>query len=229
MPKGSSRFEGLSLDLVFTMLVVRDGYGAIFIRKHDSEKGPATAAIKKRMPPADPKQTVLGKVVDANGKPVKEALISQQGVHVGDMRRFGDIDWIDLVAVSNRDGEFEMAYGKPATVMVLEIAPRGMSPTLVTLATGPERHTITVTEGATIRGRLMIRGKPVAGTRPGAVPVSCHLRRVCAGYVVRRPGSATDERLRRLRDRTVRDTPAPSQCSQERRVRTGTLGRGADR
>lgn len=107
--EGKFSIEGLSPDLVFTMLVVRDGYGSIFIRKHDPEKGAATAAIKKRMLPADPKQTVLGKVIDTNRRPVKEALISQQGIHVGDMRRFGDIDWIDLVAVSNRDGEFEMA------------------------------------------------------------------------------------------------------------------------
>lgn len=160
--EGKFSIEGLSPDLVFTMLVVRDSYGSIFIRKHDPEKGPATAAIKKRMPPADPKQTVLGKVVDAKGKAIKEALISQQGVRSGEMRQFGDRDWIDLVAVSNRDGEFEMAYGKPATAMILEIAPRGMAPTLVTLATGSERHTITVSEGATISGRLMSRGKPVA-------------------------------------------------------------------
>jgi len=54
-----------------------------------------------------------------------------------------------------------MAYSKPAKAMILEIAPRGMAPTLATLATGPERHTVTVTDGASIRGRLISGGKPI--------------------------------------------------------------------
>jgi len=45
--------------------------------------------------------------------------------------------------------------------MILEITPRGMAPTLATLATGPERHTVTVTDGASIRGRLISGGKPI--------------------------------------------------------------------
>ena len=161
--EGRFSIEGLSPELIFTMLVVKDGYGSAFIRKYDPEKGqPAATGLKKRASAADLKQVVRGKVVDGQGKPVKEALISQQGIQFGEGRRFGDIDWIDLVAVSNREGEFEMAYGKPATAMVLEVAPRGMAPTLVTLATGGERHTVTVTDGATIRGRLVSGGKPVA-------------------------------------------------------------------
>lgn len=55
-----------------------------------------------------------------------------------------------------------MAYSKPATAMILEVAPRGMAPTLATLATGSERHKVTVLDGATIRGRLVSKGKPVA-------------------------------------------------------------------
>ncbi|MBS1828025.1 MAG: carboxypeptidase regulatory-like domain-containing protein [Acidobacteria bacterium] len=118
--------------------------------------------MKQRSQPPDPKQVVHGKVVDTMGKPVREALISQQGVLFEQGRRFGDIDWIDLVAVSNREGEFEIAYSKPVTGMILEVTPRGMAPVLTTLTTGAERHTVVVTEGATIRGCLVSNGKPVA-------------------------------------------------------------------
>ena len=160
-PNGNFSIAGLSPDLLFTLLVVREGHSATFIRKHDPAKDPAAATMKKRVPVEDPKQAVRGKVVDAQGKPVREALVSQQGIHVGPSRRFGEMDWIDLVAVSNREGEFEMAYAKPASAMILEIAARGMAPTLVTLPTGSERHTVTVTDGATIRGRLVSGGKPI--------------------------------------------------------------------
>lgn len=73
--------------------------------------------------------------------------------------------------------------------MVLEIAPRGMSPTLVTLATGPERHRITVTEGATIRGRLMSRGKPVANAE---MLLSTHSRISGTTYADVRIGTNAD-------------------------------------
>lgn len=159
---GKFTISGLSPDLLFTLLVVRDGYSSAFIKKHDPKMGPASAALKHRPQPPDPRQVVRGKVVDTMGKPVREALIAQQGVIFDQGRRFGDMDWIDLVAVSNREGQFEMAYSKPVTGMILEVTPRGMAPLLTTLNTGVDRHTVVVRDGATIRGRLVSNGKPVA-------------------------------------------------------------------
>lgn len=161
--EGKFTIEGLSPDLFFTLLVVKEGYTAAFVKKHDPEKGPAPAALKKRPAQADPKQMVLGKVVDAQGQPVRDVLIAQQGVIFDQGRRFGDIDWIDLIAVTNRGGEFEMAYSRPVAAMILEVTPRGMAPLLGTYRTGSERHSVTVTDGATIRGRLVSGGKPVPG------------------------------------------------------------------
>lgn len=45
-----------------------------------------------------------------------------------------------------------------------------MAPTIATnLATGIERHLITVTEGATIRGRLVQDGKPIPDGEIGLI------------------------------------------------------------
>src|SRR5215471_2807088 len=45
--EGNFQISGLNPELVFDLLVVRDGYSATFIRKVDPEKGPApTTAIK---------------------------------------------------------------------------------------------------------------------------------------------------------------------------------------
>jgi hypothetical protein len=77
-------------------------------------------------------------------------------------------DWIDPMAVSNEEGEFEIAYSKPAAGMILNVNARGMAPGLFTESTGPERKTLTITEGASIRGRLVQPdGKPVAGAEVG--------------------------------------------------------------
>lgn len=163
---GAFTIPGLSPDLVFNLLIVREGYSATLLKRVDPAKGAAeTAALKLRKSPVDPRQILKGKIVDTNGQPVRDALISQQGIIFDIGRSFGDRDWIDPIAVSNTTGEFEMAYNRPVKAMILEVTPRGMAPKLTTLPTGSATpHTITVTDGAVIRGRLLdTQGKPVAG------------------------------------------------------------------
>jgi hypothetical protein len=176
--EGKYTITGLDPELVFRLLVVRDGYRSEFVASVDPEKGPAkTATLEPRISPEDPTQVVRGKVVDVHGKPVRDALIEQQGVIYrvnGQQRRsFGPIDWIDQMAVTNDTGEFEIAFGKPAEAMILSVSPRGMASKLFTEPTGGERKILTVTDGATIRGRLVRDGKPVAGAEIG---LSTHSR-----------------------------------------------------
>ena len=52
---GTYSIDGLSPDLVFNLLIVREGYSAMFLNGVDPEKGRAeTAVIKKRNSPEDP-------------------------------------------------------------------------------------------------------------------------------------------------------------------------------
>lgn len=171
---GEFTIANLSADLVFDLLVVRDGFSSTWIKKVDPlSNTKAQAKLAKRTSPENPKQIVRGKVVDARGDAVRDALIAQRGIIFDQGRSFGDRDWIDLVAVSNKDGEFEMAFGKPAKVMILQVAPRGMASSLVTLTTGAGRQSITATDGATVRGRVVNNGKPLANIELG---LSTHSR-----------------------------------------------------
>jgi len=165
---GAFTIANLSPDLLFNLLIVHEGHSASFINKIDPASGPTPAAkLKKRISPENPAQIVRGRLTDNKNLPVRDALITQQGIIFEQGRSFGDRDWIDLVAVSNANGEFEMAYSKPAKSMILQLAPRGMAPKLVALPTGAKPHAITVTDGATIRGRLVYNGKPVANAESG--------------------------------------------------------------
>jgi protocatechuate 3,4-dioxygenase beta subunit len=177
---GTFTIRGLSPELVFDLLVVKDGFAATWVKKVDPAKGPAeTAALKTRTSPGDPAQSVRGRVVDGHGDPVADAVVEQQGVTYRNEKgqigtRFGDQDWIDLIAVTNEKGEFELAYGKPAEKVTLSVSPRGMSSKLFTETTGADRKTLIVTEGATVQGRLVSDGKPVANAEIG---LSTHSRR----------------------------------------------------
>jgi hypothetical protein len=159
-------------------MVVKEGYTAAFVDKVDPQKGPAPAAVLKARPPVEEmSQVVRGLVVDGKGKPVKDAVVEQEGVGFsgrgGVGHAFGPRDWIDLMAVTNEQGEFEMAYAKPAVEMILRVSPRGMAQKLFTEPTGPDRKTMTVTDGATIFGRvLQPDGKPAANVEIGVLSTS---------------------------------------------------------
>jgi hypothetical protein len=173
--EGAFTITGLSPDLIFTLLVLRDGYSAKYVQKIDPAKGPAeTATLKPRSPVEDVSQVVRGLVTDVHGRPLRDAVIEQEGVGIrgpnGLGHRFGaGRDWIDEMAVTNEKGEFEMAYSKPAVEMILQVSARGMAPKLFTEPTGADRKTMVVTDGATVRGRLMANGKPVANAELGLI------------------------------------------------------------
>lgn len=168
---GGFTVAGLSPDLWFELLVVRDGYTPTFIEKVDPSKGPAaTAALTVRAPVEDPSRVVRGRVVDAHGSAVRDAVVTPDGILI--VRRGGTIygTFRGLVAVTNEKGEFEIAYSEPTVKMLLMVEPRAMAPKSIILPTGLERQTVTVSDGALVRGRLVDNGKPVGGAEIGLSP-----------------------------------------------------------
>jgi hypothetical protein len=112
--------------------------------------------------------------VDPFGQPLRAAVVVPEGVATvlegeGPASMYGTVRGLEPVAVTNPKGEFELAYSKQATGMLLLVEARGMSAKLITVPTGAERKTITVSDGAVIRGRLMNQGKPVAGAELGLI------------------------------------------------------------
>ena len=97
----------------------------------------------------------------------RAALFFEQG------QAFGDGGWIDLMAVTNDSGDFEIAYSKPLVAAIVQVSPRAMAPKLSTVPSGTDRKVITVTEGATIRGRLVRNGEPI---RQAEIGLSTHSR-----------------------------------------------------
>jgi hypothetical protein len=192
---GNFTITRLSPDLWFTLLVVHNGYSAAYVNKVDPAKGPAeNAVLKARSAIKDISQVVRGRVVNAHGDPERDAVVEQQGISFrgqnGEITTgFGPRDWIDQMAATNEKGEFEIAYGKPAVRMILLVTPRGMASKLFTEPTGADRKTMTITEGAVIRGRLVQDGKPVANAEVG---LTTHQRASGRVYAEMRVGTKED-------------------------------------
>jgi uncharacterized GH25 family protein len=171
---GSFTIQNLDPDLWFELLVIRDGYTATFVKKVDPSKGPAeTAALALRAAVDDLSRVVRGRVVDPYGQPLRAAVVVPKGIAIvtedGPASLYGKIAGLEPVVVTNQNGEFELAYSKQATGILLLVEARGMSAKLIAVPTGAERATITVSDGAVIRGRLMNQGKPVAGAELGLI------------------------------------------------------------
>jgi hypothetical protein len=169
---GEFTIKGLSPDLWFELLVVHDGYTPTFVKKVDPFKGPAAATLPVRTPVDDPGRVVRGRVVDPHGAPARDAVVEPMALLVGQGPGtiYGMPPGLDPVAATNENGEFEIAYAKSTSKMALMVEARAMAPKLVILPTGPERRTVTVSEGAIVRGRLVDNGKPVAGAEIGLNP-----------------------------------------------------------
>jgi hypothetical protein len=173
--KGAYTIQGLDGDLKFRLLVVREGYVPAFVGYFDPSKGPAPVArLAPRQPILDPARVVRGRVVTASGRPLADAVVEPQGVSYdgprGEVSSYGTISGLEPIAVTNPAGEFDLTFDRAAHAMVVQVEARGIAPGIFnTLSTGLDRKTVTVTEGATIRGRMVRDGKPVSGAEVGLI------------------------------------------------------------
>jgi len=107
--KGKYSISGLNPDLVFKLLVVRNGYKTVFLDKVDPSKGSADdAVLKPAAVTAEPSQEVRGRIVDDHGNPLRDVVVEQQGVTFngprGVGRSFGpddSPDWIQSLAATD--------------------------------------------------------------------------------------------------------------------------------
>jgi hypothetical protein len=172
---GAYTIKGLDPDLKFELLIVREGYIPAFVGYFDPSAGPAPVTkLKPRAAITDPTRVVRGRVVNSAGRPLPDAVVEPQGVMFngpqGEISSYGTIQGLEPIAVTDANGDFELAFDRAALGMVVQVEARGMAPGIFnTLSTGPDRHTVTVTEGSVIRGRMVRDGKPVGGAEVGLI------------------------------------------------------------
>jgi hypothetical protein len=126
--------------------------------------------LTTRPPTADFSGTVRGRVVESDGSPVPDAIINPVGLVIGEGSTYGTVPGLQPISVTNKRGEFEVAYSKPTPKMLLEVEARGLAPKFAVMETGPNRRSVTLTDGATIVGRLVQNGKPVPNAQIGLIP-----------------------------------------------------------
>ncbi len=167
---GSFRIASLDPELLFEVLVVAEGYRPTIVRKADPAKGPIDAVLSPLdVEKLDPKRVLRGVVLDPSGKPLAGAKVSAQVFQTDSFSGYSP-GIFDPVAVTNLRGEFVLTANSPITYADLKVEGNGVAPRIVA-GQKPEAnpHTIKMTAGVTLTGRLVRDGTPVAGAVAGLV------------------------------------------------------------
>ena len=167
--QGMFTFSSLSSDLWFELLAVGEGWEPTFVYKVDPSSGvPVVATLAHRQSVNDPDRVFRGRVEDSQGAAIRDAVVQPVGAlsNTG-VSRYGTIRGLELLAISNPKGQFEIASSQPESEILVSIEARGMAQMFAVIPAGVEYHKTTITEGATIRGRLVQDGKPVGGAEVG--------------------------------------------------------------
>jgi hypothetical protein len=171
--KGGFRIAAVDPELLFNVLVVADGFRPTFANKSDPLKEPIKVAMASFDPSTFPPNRVLtGVVVDAAGRPLRGVKIVPRMMATEAFRGFGP-DILDPLAVTNLKGEFVMTSKSPMEFADLLATGNGVAPRIFH-GCKPESNpqTLKLTPGATVTGRVVRDGKPVAGCEVGMVQVS---------------------------------------------------------
>ena len=168
--KGAFKFEDLAPDLWFTLLAARDGYVSEISNSIDPVKIPTVSLkLAAKLPITDFSGTVRGRVVEADGSPIPFAIINPIGLITERGSSYGTFPGLESISITNKQGEFEVSYSKPTPKMLLEVEARAFAPKFAVMESGPDRRSITLTDGATIVGRLVQNGKPVPNAQIGLI------------------------------------------------------------
>lgn len=156
---------------MFNVLFVAKGFKPQFARRANPLSGPLDIRLEP-WPDDEVKaeHVVRGRVLDADRKPVVGASIWPTWVYYPDGTWISTSKGVDPMAISDEKGEFELRSSKPLASLDLLVEARGLASRGITrVSSGLDRHTFELDAGATLRGRLVKRGKPCPGRLIGLV------------------------------------------------------------
>lgn len=167
----AGQFELRELDpmLKFQLLCTAPGKEAHLSKLIDPLLGSLTITLEPAPTDLPPERTIRRRIVDAQGTPIRAALVSPWGAKEGERRWWGVVENC-RAAVSDRDGRFTMLVPEGLEGVDLEIVADGYAGVQAELvAPGQEEQPIVVPRGARVTGTLIFEGKPAAAARIAVV------------------------------------------------------------
>lgn len=167
---GTFTITELDDNLVFKIVVAAEEHPSLVVNKVD----PANGAMKAKLKPIDsarkePSHQLRGKVSDANG-PVVGAQIEPFGMRNGERRWWGGSLGTEPVAITNANGEFLLTSKDPDVAIDVHVGGKHHATVnYALLPVGEQVHELNLTAGASVKGKVVHQGQPLAGIVMGAV------------------------------------------------------------
>lgn len=167
---GSFAIESLDDSLLFRVLVVAPATRPVLTDHVDPGEKPLVARLSPRPDGLKDENYLRGRVVDGDGKPVAEAVVDPYGAKTTRRRWWGRMKGVDPLVVTDADGKFVVVSDEPKLAMDLKVKGRNFATKITPLLElNGEQHTIALEQGASVSGRLVYEGKPVADRSVGIV------------------------------------------------------------
>jgi hypothetical protein len=168
--EGNFTIQNLDPSLTFHLVAAAEGHRARNSGRIDPMHDKASFRLAPLPTDLDPRQTVRGRIVDQDGKPVVGALVSPVGCKQGERRWGGSLAGVDAFSITNQRGEFLITASDPADAFDLEVkSPRHAAKRFALVETGSDVHKLEVEIGSFVRGTLLADGQPVADALLGLV------------------------------------------------------------
>ena len=186
--QGNFTIQSLNPELIFRLLVVAGGYKPKFVSGVDPLKSsPAVVLQPRDASQAVAGRTLHGRVVDSAGKPIARAVIEPDEVFWRDTGQvIGNQDLeMDSMTVSDEQGEFFLTAIKPFDSVHVVVEARGYAKNRFRIT--PQELTatnLTLTDGAMVKGRLLLQGKPLSGVNIGIVGTNMEFIEFTGLYVI---------------------------------------------
>ena len=182
---GKFSISALDPELIFTVLVVAEGFKPQLKKDVNPLKGPADVKIEAMPSSLSGRAVLRGRVLDKDGKPVVGAIASPTGCERADRRWGGQMPGVDPASVTNLRGEFLITGNLGDMAYDLDVEARGFAKLKIELlSTGEKIHEIRLTSGATVRGQILKEGKPVSGIAVGLVQCSLNSQKFVGLYKI---------------------------------------------
>ncbi len=172
--RGQFKITGLSRQLIFRLLAVAKGYQPRFVPNVDPAMGEISVALEPiTLEDMPPDHVLHGRVVDATGAPIVSAVVAAYGIVDQSGRgMWGLLPGVDPLCVADENGDFVIFSRKAFVQMDVQLSARGFAnQTFAHLASGKTIHTLVMTEGDTLSGRVVRAGQPMPNVSVGIVSV----------------------------------------------------------
>ena len=170
---GEFSIGSLDPTLVFRVLFVARGFEPKFVTVDPLKDKAIKVALKPRSTlPDDPRRIVSGQVVGPRGDPVAGAIVVPFGCKSGERRWWGSLPGVDPLTVTDDQGTFQIVAAQPVDGLDLEITARALAKKKFELiASAGKANRLQLSEGATVRGRVVDHGQAVVGVNVGLAQV----------------------------------------------------------